>query len=575
MAETKTSPGLVVGALAYLLGLVGLCVALGVASGSPWPGLLCFAGLVTLHVVSSRAAEQKFDGAFLAMWLGAWAISAAGTLGEYGGRWLWAVPWVLAGLILLSIGAAARNTNKWVVQAGVILGFWSLAWAFVGPMWLYGMNQQETQEFMLDFARQWWWALLIGLLLVSTLSAWVTSRSGRPTRPSPRKPPTPAPHKPDDQAAFEQMLREIEEQVRRDEEQRERDRRRERNRAVEARAAREHERDARLAGRPDRPVIESQPPDLGNTVLAPATPEGTVLAGNVARTDMPSVEQHGELLCAAAHPLVDAVLTPSGPQYLLFEDGTMARWDRGSLAEVPEVSVDRPVGAAVADSDVVVAARPGRLAEVRHADRAIPDLRWHHLDLTIGAFALNPFGTIVAFAPVRRHDVFAVLLGPDATQTLAVEVGAVSALAFSGDGRVLAMGLRDGRVVLLDMSTRQPAATLDPASRGRSAVTELRPCPDGGWVAGYGDGTVAHWDEARRLIGTARLRNPVTRLAVGPSSIAVGSTDGRVFTEPPDLSEVLTDTRVGDDAVVGLAVEPDDGSLLVATHDGAVRKIVP
>lgn len=562
MVATKQSSGGMAGALVYLLGLVGLCVALGVTSGSPWPGLLCFAGLVTLHVVASRATERKFEGSFFAMWLGAWAISAAGTLGEYGGRWLWAVPWVLAGLLLLGIAAAARDANKWVVQAGLILGLWSLAWAFVGPMWLYGLNQQETQQWMIDMARQWWWALLIGLVVASSVMAWATSRLGGPSGPQrPVRPegisPGPTPRPSEDQVAFEQMLREIEQQVRLDEEQRERDR-------LHAQGGAQH----------DYGLIESKPPGVGATMLAPDAGGGTILAGNVGRVESPRAAKRGELLYTTPRAVVEALLGRGGLHYLLLDDGTLARWDGGALSEVPGVRVERPVGVAAEETAVVVAGRSGDLVEVRNAERGVPDLTAHHLGLSVAALALNPFGTIVAFAPVRRHDVLARLLGPSVTQTLAADVGAVSALAFSGDGRVLAIGLRDGAVVLLDMSTRRPMATQPPGSALTAAVTALRPFPGGGWVVGHADGSVARRDDALRLLATTTVAHPVTRLAVGPSSVAIGCADGRVVTEAADLSRVIAELDVSGEAVVGLALEPDDGTLVVVGHDGEVRRAV-
>jgi hypothetical protein len=569
VSATNQSPGAVVGSVLYLLGLIGLCVALSVACGSPWPGLLCFAGLVTLHVVASRATQQQFDAAFVAMWMGAGAISVAGTMGEYGGRWLWAVPWVLAGLLLLSVGVAARGVNAWASQGGLALGVWSLAWAFVGPMWLYGLDQQQTQQWMLDIARQWWLVLLIGLVVVSTLLAWASSRS-------PRAGALGAPHTPagpdSDHAAFEQMLRDIEAQVARDEQQRELDRQHDRGRVHAHPGSPPAERDANPA-MPDLPGIDSQPPGFGATVLAPDA-AGEPLTDDAAREHGAAAGARGNLLYATSRPVVDAVLTPDGAHYLVLEDGTMARWQLGTLSEVPTVSVDRPVGAAAVGSEVVVAGRSGALAEV-HDGSGSPHITWHRVDATIGAFALNPFGTIVALAPVRRHDVIALLLGPDTVQTLATDVDGTSALAFSADGLVLAMGMRTGRVVLLNMSTRQSMATLEPPTSVHSSVAVLQPCPGGGWVAGYHDGAVARWDESLRLVGTTRMPHPVTRLAVGSSSIALGCADGRVVTVPLDLSEVLRGVQVDDTAIVGLAFGPDEGTLVVTGHGGEVRRAVP
>ena len=127
--------------------------------------------------------------------------------------------------------------------------------------------------------------------------------------------------------------------------------------------------------------------------------------------------------------------------------------------------------------------------------------------------------------------------GPGGAVKLALKVGplpSVTALAFRGDGRVLAVGTH-GAAVLWDLAEGRPASTLTGLPGPAHALAFSR------------DGK---------------------RLAVG-SGLPARSGSVRVYSAPDGT--LLHDFEGHGDAVFGLAFRPDGGRLASASFDGTVR----
>ena len=559
----RQSKAVAAGSVAYMLCLIGLCLALGWIAASVWVGLLLFGGFLALHVAFNRAIADEFRGVFWLAWGGAWAVSYAGTLAEYAGRWLWSIPWVLAAIILLSIGGAAMQKSTWVASAGVILGLWSLAWAVVGPLWLFEKDQEETRDVFLDLWRDWWWvpvAIFVGIVVVGMiagLASWsIARRRRRPARPArPRRPAAPAPgagpHPVGPSVPPAGVVIPTGPAVGKPDIQR-----------IVAGAAAPKAK----PGAPDA-VPRPKPPLPGDegTILVSSDP-GTILVSSDPGTVL-SGSAGGELLYRAPGPVVDMAVQ-GADHFVLREDGHLARWHGAHLADVPDVRLDRPAGLAAGGDIVVAADRSRHFVAVRCRDGEAADIDRHVVDYTIECIAVNPFGTIVAYAPARRPTLFGVLLASGEQQVLAEGVEGATALAFSADGRYLAAGTREGAVVVVDMAVRDIVATLVPPRGG--AVASLAPCPGGGWIAGHADGEIVRWDAHGDPIAVTREMHHITSVAAGSRRVAIGCDDGHVTVHPVPLEAAVFDDDLGTDPVVRIAFGEDEHTVLAAARDGSV-----
>lgn len=148
--------------------------------------------------------------------------------------------------------------------------------------------------------------------------------------------------------------------------------------------------------------------------------------------------------------------------------------------------------------------------------------------------------------------------------------GGVSGLAFSPDGRLLAVGTASGTVYLWDMATGKLAATLlNPDSE---RVSSIAFSPDGKVLAvGSLTGQTELWDVAsRRLVGT--LVNPgslgVSSVAFSPdgTTLAMADVDGKTYLWDVALSRIIAVLAdPGSESVSAVAFSP--GGRLIATAD--------
>ena len=194
--------------------------------------------------------------------------------------------------------------------------------------------------------------------------------------------------------------------------------------------------------------------------------------------------------------------------------------------------------------------------------------------LSLAAYRLSP-------TPEARGSVLSTFATPYATQ-LTGRQGAVTALAFSADGRILVTGDADGTVRL--QGVPDPHRPAEPVTLGRlgGTVRTVAVSPDGLLLAAGGeDGTVGLWDIgdvrhprlATRLPGGA---GPVVGLGFAPDArertLTTAARDGiRVWRlSNPRSPHALATLDAGPD-ITAAAFHRDGRTLATGHDDGAVR----
>lgn len=152
--------------------------------------------------------------------------------------------------------------------------------------------------------------------------------------------------------------------------------------------------------------------------------------------------------------------------------------------------------------------------------------------------------------------------------------GAVMSVAFSPDGRRLATGGTDRRVIIRNVDTGETLQTL--LTPHRRAVTSIAFSPDGAQLATTGyDNSVQLWDLARdeaRPLGTHS--KAVRRLAFSPRGdlVATAAGDGAVTMWPVEPeANARTIAEAHRDGAYGAAFAPDGTRLASVGGDGRLK----
>src|SRR6185312_2292639 len=134
-----------------------------------------------------------------------------------------------------------------------------------------------------------------------------------------------------------------------------------------------------------------------------------------------------------------------------------------------------------------------------------------------------------AFLATWRTDT-GTLVGPPRELEVGAGTGRSDQLAFSPDGRLLAAGIPDGRVLILDPASGATTQTLSPSS----GATSVAFAPDGTLATGTAAGTVDLWNPATGQAlapGLIAASAPITSLAFEPDGqrfVTAGYQEGSV-----------------------------------------------
>jgi WD40 repeat protein len=195
-----------------------------------------------------------------------------------------------------------------------------------------------------------------------------------------------------------------------------------------------------------------------------------------------------------------------------------------------------------------------------------------HIDsgLASAHVTFSPGGTMLAIAgegdpPIQLHSVTT-----GETKPLAAGRSAVRAIAFAGSGTKLAAAHADGNLIVWDLETGEPYATV-----AATPLSSLAASPNGKWLAGGGPNGELHlWNAAtmspRRI--PAAHESEISTVVFSPDdqSVASASKDGRICRwRVPNLKRELSFEGAGG-PVRDLAFCLDGSTLVSCGGDGRV-----
>lgn len=290
-----------------------------------------------------------------------------------------------------------------------------------------------------------------------------------------------------------------------------------------------------------------------------------------------------------AGPLIDIALVGDDEFVVLGSTGDITLFRGGTAVGSKRVAMVRPLGlGATAAHSVAFVDGGGRILELsvdEGAGRPRQEGGPHPAGIAIvhsgvieeaDCFAVSPLGTLVVTASRERGRASCFFLAGETSHVLLDDVEPPSALGFSLDGRLVAIGSASGTVHLVDAGGRGLVSTLDGAAADGRPVVGVTGTADDGWLVAYDNERVAVW-RGGEMLRTVDAGGPVTCLGVHPADgrVAAGTVFGFVRVLSPDLETRLTEARPFTSRVRRAFWAEGSAAIVCAGTGGEVRRLRP
>ncbi|MCX7855489.1 MAG: WD40 repeat domain-containing protein, partial [Anaerolineae bacterium] len=323
----------------------------------------------------------------------------------------------------------------------------------------------------------------------------------------------------------------------------------------------------RVIGIPEIPILR---PPIPTPTPGPSTP--------VTPTPIPIPEKHiaGSLVWKSPAPIA-AMLEWQGARWFLCEDGDIVRQTETATQKFTlPILRGKAIFALKEDDDSLLVIGDGN--QVLWWDRqSLKVVRSVALSRPTEAATLNPYKTMLAWVNATDGTAGILVLASGTEVVLLSGMNLSPALAFSADGRYLAVGGSDGAIHLVDMATRKVAETLylpeTSPSRGQ-AVRSLFGRPGGGWVSVYADRRIVLWSADHQIEKEMRPARRILALDfhAGTGRLALGQSDGILQAFNANLEKIYADT-VHEEEITHVCFSQDGDQVFIIGDRTEVRKV--
>ena len=284
-----------------------------------------------------------------------------------------------------------------------------------------------------------------------------------------------------------------------------------------------------------------------------------------------------------ARPLMDLARIGDGRFVALDRDGGLTLFRDGVAGRTTRLRVVRPLGLGpVPGGRVAFVDGGGRILDLSFDDAGDADggeadaapIRHAGVIEEADAFAVSPEGALVATASQTRQAISGLFLATETSRTLLDGVDTPTALGFSPDGGLLAVGTRAGTVHVADVSGALASSVLPGDRVGGRVVVAVAGAPGGRWVVAYDSERIALWADGS-FVRSVDAGGAITSLAVDSATgrVTAGTALGLVRMLDAQLDARVAEVRPFTGAVRRLLPARGRTGLVCAGERGEIREL--
>jgi hypothetical protein len=299
--------------------------------------------------------------------------------------------------------------------------------------------------------------------------------------------------------------------------------------------------------RPFESIFVPQTPSAPEPASAPA-PAPTLPPARPAAAAASAVEStasvgknpFGTLIEIFKNSIVDLLVTDQGEVFTVDDSGSICLNQEKDVKRIGNISRANMIGmVAGSDNRLVIVRSDGSVELVDRTPGSTAASTVFHTQKPVACFAVNPFGTKLVYAAPSEACVRELNLLNSKESLLCEHLSGVTTLAFSKDSQHLAVGLEDGSVDIINISSRSLAGSLVSNDGASGEVTHLAAGPASQWVVVYRNRAIACWNQFDNSEPENLIQSDlwITSLSVDSQSgkVACGCKGGMVVTYPLDL----------------------------------------
>ena len=284
----------------------------------------------------------------------------------------------------------------------------------------------------------------------------------------------------------------------------------------------------------------------------------------------------GTLLYKSVNPVTDIIFNNIDDYYVLDERGNIFYMKNRREVNKLKLNLSNPIGLEnLSDGKIIAIGKEGKLLVLKVSEKDFTIDDDFNTNISIDYFSLNPFKTMLAYTSSLEGTVYGMFISSHNEQIFATNLENLNKIAFSNDGRYLAIGYQSGKIDVLDVASHEIVKSLVSNIFGVSPIEHISAGYEDSWLVVYKNKYLASWKINGQLSSNKKLSSLPASMAVDTQTgiIALGSRKGYIRILSSDFKNTLFSKKVHKSKINKILVLNNAKTIVSVGNDGSIRMI--